>query len=136
MKVVIVGSGRLGSIVARDLDREGHQVTVIDRKSEAFQRLGLDFGGHTVLGTGIDEDVLREAGIEEADALIAASDSDTTNIMAAQVAREIFGVSKVIARIYEPGHEEIYHSLGIDTVSPTTLAAGLIRETLADAKRR
>jgi trk system potassium uptake protein TrkA len=136
MRVVIVGCGRLGSLVARGLDREGHQVTVIDRQADAFQRLGTDFGGETVLGTGIDEDVLREARIEQADAFVAASDSDTTNIMAAQVAKEIFGIAKVVARIYEPQHEEIYRSLGIDTISPTAVGARLIREALAGTQRR
>lgn len=136
MRVVIVGCGRMGSQVARDLDREGHQVAVIDENASTFRRLGTDFGGETVLGLGIDEDVLRAAGIEQADAFVAVAESDSINIMAAQVAKEIFGVPKVVARMYDPRREDIYRSLGLETISPTIVGARLIREAIADAQRR
>jgi trk system potassium uptake protein TrkA len=126
----------MGSQVARDLDREGHQVAVIDENASTFRRLGTDFGGETVLGLGIDEDVLRAAGIEQADAFVAVAESDSINIMAAQVAKEIFGVPKVVARMYDPRREDIYRSLGLETISPTIVGARLIREAIADAQRR
>ncbi|CAA9581191.1 MAG: TrkA-like protein, partial [uncultured Thermomicrobiales bacterium] len=96
MKVVIVGCGRVGSRLATQLDREGHTVNVVDTDQGSFSRLPEDFGGATVLGTGIDEDVLRSAGIEDADAFVAVTEGDNRNIMAAQVAREVFGVPKVV----------------------------------------
>jgi trk system potassium uptake protein TrkA len=126
----------MGARVARDLDREGHQVTVIDERADTFRRLGTEFGGQTVPGLGIDEDVLRAAGVEQADAFVAAAESDSINIMAAQVAKEIFGVPKVVARMYDPHREDIYRSLGLETICPTIVGARLIREAIADAQRR
>ncbi len=130
MRVVILGCGRTGAYLARTLAGEGHQVTVIDRKSAAFRRLGDDFPGELVVGTGIDEDVLRRAGIERADAFVAVTNGDNTNVMAAQVAREIFGVRRVVTRIYDPLREEIYRDLGLETICPTLLGASRIREIL------
>ena len=136
MRVVVVGCGRMGAQVARDLDREGHQVTVIDESADTFRRLGSEFAGQTVLGLGIDEDVLRAAGIEQADAFVAVAQSDSINIMAAQVAKEFFGVPKVVARMYDPRREDVYRSLGLETISPTIVGAQLIREAIVDAQRR
>ncbi|MDH7577798.1 MAG: NAD-binding protein [Bacillota bacterium] len=127
MHVIIVGSGRLGSLLAQILSTEGHDVVVIDRESSAFARLGSGFNGTTLAGTGIDIDVLRKAGIETADGLAAVTTDDSTNVMAAQVAKELFRVPKVIARIYDPEREQIYHEFGLETVSPITLAASQIR---------
>ena len=132
MKVVILGCGRVGSTLARSLDAEGHHVTVIDRNQQQFQRLGADFGGATVRGTGIDEDVLRRAGIEEADVFVAVTNGDNTSIMASQIVQEIFEVPHVVTRIYDPVREQLYRSLGLDTVCPTTLIAGLVHEKLRD----
>jgi len=130
MRVVILGCGRVGAYLARMLVAEGHQVTVIDKNSAAFTRLGPDFPGNLVVGTGIDEDVLRRAGIEQADAFVAVTNGDNTNVMAAQVAREIFGIPRVICRIYDPLREEIYRSLGLETICPTLWGANRIKEML------
>ena len=132
MRIVIMGCGRVGSQLAAQLYREGHTVSVIDMSAKAFVRLPDDFGGLTVIGTGIDEDVLRSAGIEAADAFVAVTEGDNRNIMAAQVAREIFGIPEVVARIYDPGREAIYRELGIDTICPTTLIGSLIHSRLAE----
>jgi trk system potassium uptake protein TrkA len=132
MRVVIVGCGRVGAHLARSLVKKGCQVSVIDRNSSAFVRLGGDFPGSLVLGTGIDEDVLRKAGIEQTDVLIAVTNGDNTNIMAAQVAKEIFGVPRAICRIYDPLREEIYRDLGLETTCPTILGATRIEEILGN----
>lgn len=131
MRVVILGCGRVGAYLAKMLAAEGHQVTVIDRNSVAFRRLGHDFPGDTVLGTGIDEDVLRRAGIERAEAFVAVTNGDNTNVMAAQVARDVFGVAKVFCRIYDPLREEMYRGLGLQTICPTVSSANGIKEALA-----
>jgi trk system potassium uptake protein TrkA len=131
MRIVILGCGRTGAQLALDLVAEGHQVTVIDANPDSFHRLGVDFEGDTVLGTGIDEDVLREAGIEQADAFIATTNGDNTNVMAAQVAREVFKVPQVICRIYDLGREEFYRdTIGLTTISPTRLGVAAIRQQL------
>jgi trk system potassium uptake protein TrkA len=131
MKIVILGCGRLGSYLARRLDREGHDVTVIDRVSESFSRLGSDFRGKMVLGTGIDEDILRRAGIEKADAFIAVSNGDNTNAMASEIAKLVFKVPKVVARLYDPVREDTYHTLGLmETVCPTIIGSDQIHEIL------
>jgi trk system potassium uptake protein TrkA len=126
MNVVIMGSGRVGARVASMLDVNGHSVTVIDLQSDAFRKLPDDFGGDTVIGTGIDEDVLRVANIEEADVFIAVSENDNRNIMAAQVARKIFEVPQVILRIYDPVREDTYRRMGYSTVCPTTTISAMI----------
>lgn len=126
MNVVIMGSGRVGARVASMLDVNGHRVTVIDLQSDAFRKLPDDFGGDTVIGTGIDEDVLRVANIEEADIFIAVSENDNRNIMAAQVAHKIFEVPQVILRIYDPVREDTYRRMGYSTVCPTTTISAMI----------
>lgn len=115
--VVIMGCGRVGSDLARTLTQSGHSVAVIDQKAAAFERLGPDFAGTTVLGVGFDRGRLIEAGIEKADAFAAVSSGDNSNIIAARVARETFGIRRVVARIYDPGRAEIYTRLGIPTVA-------------------
>jgi len=132
MRVVIMGCGRSGAYLARKLVAEGHHVTVIDRTSASFKRLGPDFAGDLVVGTGIDEDVLRQAGIEQADAFVAVTNGDNTNVMAAQVAKEVFGVPRVVCRIYDPLREEIYRTLGLETICPTLWGVNRIREILGD----
>ncbi len=130
MKVVILGCGRLGAYLALRLAGLGHHVTVIDQDPAAFARLGDDFPGRTVVGTGIDEEVLRRAGVAEADAFIAVTNWDNTNVMAAQVAREILGVPRAICRLYDPLRDEFYRSLGLETVCPTLWGAQRIEEIL------
>lgn len=127
VSVVILGCGRVGSTLARQMSREGHKVTVIDLTSDAFRRLGTKFEGQRIVGTGLDQDTLRKASIDRADAFIAVTQGDNTNIMAAQLAREVFLVPRVIARIYDPIRAQAYREMGIITFCTTTLAAGLIR---------
>ncbi|MEY2779393.1 MAG: hypothetical protein RL623_573 [Actinomycetota bacterium] len=115
--VVIVGCGRVGSTLGRELVAAGHTVAVIDRKSEAFSRLGEAFTGQKIAGIGFDRDVLIEAGIERAGALAAVTNGDNSNILIARVAREEFGIERVVARIYDPKRAEIYERLGIATVA-------------------
>jgi trk system potassium uptake protein TrkA len=130
MKVVILGCGRVGARLAVLMEQEGHDVSIIDANPAAFNRLPESFRGTTVLGTGIDVDVLKAAGIQEAEAFAAVTNGDNTNIMACEVAKEIFGVKKVLARIYDPGRESFYHELGLETVCPTTLVSTTARNIL------
>jgi trk system potassium uptake protein TrkA len=115
--VVIVGCGRVGSTLGRELVSAGHTVAVIDRKAEAFSRLGESFTGQKIMGIGFDRDVLIEAGIQKAGALAAVTNGDNSNILIARVAREEFGIERVVARIYDPKRAEIYERLGIATVA-------------------
>ena len=112
-----MGCGRVGSTLAKEFQDLGHTVAVIDQDREAFRRLGADFNGQTVAGVGFDRDTLIEAGIERADAFAAVSNGDNSNILAARVARETYGVKSVVARIYDPARAEIYQRLGIPTVA-------------------
>jgi len=130
MRVVILGCGRLGALLAELLDQSGHQVTVIDPNPESFSRLGPEFRGSAVVGVGIDEDVLKRAGIEEADAFLALSNGDNTNVMACQVAKYIFHVPRVISQIKDPGRREVYTTLELDTICPTILGADAFKEAL------
>ena len=117
MHVVIMGCGRVGSALARSLEKLGHDVAVIDRDPGAFRRLAADFGGRKVTGIGFDRDTLLEAGIDKADAFAAVSSGDNSNIIAARVARETFGVDNVVARIYDANRAAVYQKLGIPTVA-------------------
>ncbi len=117
MHVVIVGCGRVGSTLARELTSLGNTVAVIDRRADAFLRLGDDFAGQTIVGIGFDPDILVAAGIERASALAAVTNGDNSNIMIARVARERFKIQSVVARIYDPKRAEIYERLGIATVA-------------------
>lgn len=130
MNLVIVGCGRVGAMAATGLSKAGHHVTVIDINRRAFDRLGNDFTGDMVLGNGIDEDVLRKAGIEKADGFACLTAGDNRNIMAAQIAREIFKVPRVITRIYDPIRENVFRELGLNTVSPTLSGARAIHAML------
>ncbi len=112
-----MGCGRVGSTLARSLEKRGHTVAVIDQNTEAFRRLGPDFDGQTIKGVGFDREVLVEAGIERAQAFAAVSNGDNSNILAARVVRETFDVHNVVARIYDPGRAEVYERLGIPTVA-------------------
>ena len=129
--VVIMGCGRVGSSLAIELEEAGHTVSVIDQAREAFRRLGPNFKGRTVTGVGFDRDTLLEAGIQDADAFAAVSNGDNSNILAARVARETYGVQNVVARIYDPGRAEIYQRLGIPTVATVLWATDQILRRLA-----
>ncbi|MEE3850525.1 TrkA family potassium uptake protein [Gordonia sp. LSe1-13] len=117
MQVVIMGCGRVGSSLAMAMQKRGHDVAVIDRDESSFIRLNPQFRGTTVVGVGFDRDVLTRAGIERADAFAAVSSGDNSNIIAARVARETFGVDRVVARIYDAKRAEVYERLGIPTVA-------------------
>lgn len=135
MHVVIMGCGRLGSTLAQKLDAQGHQVAVIDRDAEAFRRLGDSFGGVTVNGIGFDRDVLRAAGVERADAFAAVSSGDNSNIISARLARETFGVSRVVARIYDSRRAQVYERLGIPTIATIRWAADRMYRFLVPDQR-
>lgn len=125
-----MGCGRVGSSLATELEAAGHSVSVIDQSREAFRRLGPNFKGRTIAGVGFDRDMLLEAGIQDADAFAAVSNGDNSNILAARVARETYGVQNVVARIYDPGRAEIYQRLGIPTVATVLWATDQILRRL------
>jgi trk system potassium uptake protein TrkA len=121
----------VGARLAKALDGDGHDVIVLDLNAYQFTRfLPETFGGKKITGNGVDEDVLRRAGIEQADAFVAATQGDNRNVMAAQVAKHIFGVPRVVCRIYDPIREEMYRDLGLRTISPTKVGASLLLEAL------
>ena len=128
MNVVILGCGRVGSTFARLMHKEGHHVTIIDLQSEAFRRLGQKYKGGRIVGNGIDEDILRRSGIEQADVFVAVTQGDNRNIMAAQIAKHVFNVPQVIARIYDPIRADRYRQLGLVTLCTTTIASGLLHD--------
>ena len=151
MRVIVVGCGRVGATLAGVLQQRGYQVTMVDRNPRAFRLLGDEFvegppeegagarrnhllrtqrGFRCVLGVGIDEEVLRTAGVEGADAFAAVTDNDYTNIMASLIAREIYKIPRVIARITDPQRGSIFHEMGIETICPTTLGAQSIAAKL------
>jgi trk system potassium uptake protein TrkA len=130
MKVVIMGCGRVGAHLATLLDIEGHSTTVLDIDAYSFRRLPPEFGGTALVGSGVDQEALIQAGIEEADAFVAVTQGDNRNVMAAQIAKHIFAVPKVVCRIYDPLRRELYNTLGIEAVSPTTIFAQLLKEKL------
>jgi len=130
MRIVIMGCGRVGAQIAGLLENEGHDITILDIDTYSFRRLPPDFKGTALLGNGIDEDVLKRAGIEEADVFVAMTQGDNRNVMAAQIAKHIFNVPRVISRIYDPLRQELYDTLGIEAFSPTTIFAELVRDKL------
>lgn len=133
MKVVIMGCGRVGAELAGMLDKEGHEVIVLDVKPTAFRRLPPNFHGQRHVGNGIDQEVQARIGVAEADAFVAVTQGDNRNVMATQIAKHIFGVPRAVCRIYDPIREEIYHGLGLETISPTKVGAKLLREALERA---
>ena len=130
MKIVIMGCGRVGAQLASLLDRKEHSVTILDTDAYSFRRLPSDFNGTALLGDGTDEELLKRAGTEEADAFVAVTQGDNRNIMAAQIAKHIFNVPKVICRIYDPLRRELYITLGLEAFSPTTIFAQMLKEKL------
>jgi trk system potassium uptake protein TrkA len=131
MKVIIMGCGRVGSRLANTLDAEGHEVTVVDTNTRSFRRLAETFGGTTVLGTGIDEDILVRAGIEGADVFVATTQGDNRNIMASQIAQTVFNVPTCIARLYDVGRSEVFEKMGLKTYCPTLVGARLLHDMIA-----
>lgn len=130
MHVVILGCGRVGSLLADRLDEAGHSVAIVDQDPHAFRRLSGRFSGTTVKGIGFDRETLEKAGIDRAHAFAAVSSGDNTNILAARVARETYGVEHVVARIYDPRRAEVYQRLGIPTVATVSWTAGQIMRRL------
>lgn len=130
MQIIVIGCGKVGAKLARVMADEGHEVVIVDNDSKAFKNLGVGFNGLTVTGVPIDQDVLKQAGIETADALAAVTPDDNVNIMACQVAREIFKIPRVIARIYNPAREHVFHEFGLDTICPTNLTVDVIRSMI------
>ena len=130
MKTVIMGCGRVGAELATLLDREGQEVVILDIDPDAFGQLPDGFKGSCVVGNGIDQDVLRRIGLAEADAFVAVTPGDNRNVMASQVAKHIFDVPKVVCRIFDPIRQELYRSLGLETISPTKEVARLLKQAL------
>ncbi len=127
MRLIIIGCGRMGSGLAQALSDRGHMVSIVDTDVAAFERLGPAFKGAKIVGVGFDRDVLRQAGIERADGLAAVTASDDANVVAARLARQVYQVPRVVARVYDPRKAEIYRQLGLPTVSTTTW--GILRMT-------
>ena len=130
MKIVIMGCGRVGGRLAGLLEEAGHDVAVLDMDSYSFRWLPANFRGKALVGDGTNEEVLRKAGIEEADAFVSVTQGDNRNVMAAQMAKNIFNVSKVVSRIYDPLREEMYHELGLETISPTKVSAQMLLDVI------
>jgi len=134
MHVIIVGCGRVGSELARLLSEESHNVVIIDKDRSSFDRLGRTFNGLVLIGNGFDLALLKQASIEKADAFCAVTNGDNTNLISAQVAKKIFKVPKVIARVYDPQRAHIYSTLGLDIISGTILFAAMIRDKIIESR--
>ncbi len=130
MKVIIMGCGRVGARLAGLLAADGHTVTILDTDAYSFRRLHPEFNGTALIGSGADEETLKKAGIEEADIFVALTQGDNRNVMAAQIAKHIFNVPRVVCRIYDPLRQELYSTLGLETFSPTTIFAQILKEKL------
>ena len=134
MYVIIVGCGRVGSELSKLLANEGHNVVVIDKDRNSFDRLGSAFNGLTIVGSGFDLSLLKQAGVEKADAFCAVTNGDNTNLIAAQVAKKIFKIPKVLARVYDPQRAHIYAALGLEIISGTILFAAMLRDKIIESR--
>lgn len=134
MNIMIIGSGRVGSRLAIQLDAEGHQVSIVDTNEDSFNVLPQEFKGFTTCGIPIDQDVLRNANIENCDALAAITPNDNINIMVSQLAKEIFEVPKVLARICDPKREDVFSHFGLHTICPTNITVAAVNSSLTDAQ--
>ncbi len=132
MYIVIIGCGRLGSGLAMELSNDGHDVVIVDKYAENLERLRSGFNGIRIKGVEIDNDILMEAGIDKADIFLAMTPADNINIMASQIAKDIFKVPRVIARIFDPSREFIYRKLGLKTINPTELGINIIKNKIID----
>lgn len=130
MNVVIMGCSRVGAQLATIMDAEGHKVTVLDIDPFSFRKLPPSFKGTALVGSGLDEEALKKAGIENANIFIAVTQGDNRNVMACQIAKHIYNVPQVVCRIYDPIREEMYRNLGLKTVSPTKVVAKLLRDQI------
>jgi len=131
-----MGCGRVGSTLALRLLREGHEVAIIDLNLASFNRLGENFAGKMVLGSGLDEETLRLAGIEHAEAFASVTNGDNRNLMAAQIAKEVFKVSRVITRLYDPIRAQVYRELGLETFCSTSIGMAIIADFFATGSNR
>jgi len=132
MNVMIVGCGRVGAQLAKILSSEGHNVTIIDKNKSALDQLGAAFNGVAIAGDGCEEATLKEANIDKAEAFVAVTTSDNVNLMASQIAKKIFNVPRVMARVFDPKRAKIYHDLGLDTISGIKLLAAMIRDKIIE----
>jgi trk system potassium uptake protein TrkA len=128
MKAIVIGCGRVGSAVAKQLDLDGWDVMALDEREEALSRLGENWAGGFTIGHGMDVDVLRRAGIEDADAVVVSTDGDNTNLVVGQVAQKRFGIECVIVRVLDPARADFYASRGLRTVCPTKSAIDVLTE--------
>ena len=136
MTYVILGCGRVGSTLATQLCEAGHEVSIIDRNRDAFRRLSPQYTGQTIFGQGIDEDVLKRAGIEKADGFVALTQGDNTNIMASQVVKVRFNVPRIYCRVYDSNRAQVFREMGIDTIPTAKLISGLFGDLLQDLPLR
>jgi trk system potassium uptake protein TrkA len=136
MKMVVIGCGRVGSAVAREFQTDGWDVTAIDEKEEALTRLGSDWSGGFVIGHGMDSEILRRAGADEADAVVVSTDGDNTNLVVGQVVMKRFGVETVVVRVLDPARAEFYAERGLQTVSPTKTAISELVSRVRTGTRR
>lgn len=132
MLIVVIGCGKVGSNFAEVMSGDGHDVVIVDSDANSFSNLSPGFNGITITGVPIDEDVLKQAGIEAADALAALTPDDNVNIMVCQVAKEIFKVPKVLARIFNPAREKVFHQFGLETICPTNITVDVIRSIVME----
>jgi trk system potassium uptake protein TrkA len=132
VRIFILGCGRLGAALAQSLDQKGHDVTVLDIRTDAFARLGQDFGGRTVQGDGLEIDVLEKAGLPGCDVFVACTSGDNRNLTASQFAMVQFGVPKVISKVSDPLRGQIYEEMGVHTISPTVVGADILYNALMD----
>ena len=130
MNIVIMGCGRVGALLAELMSADGHEVTVLDINEYSFRRLSGDFNGKALIGDGTEQESLVKAGIEKAEAFLALTEGDNRNVMAAQIAKQIFNVPRVICRIYDPLRKDVYETVGLEAISPTTIIANLLKEKL------
>lgn len=136
MRVIIMGCGRMGALLANNLSRAGHAVVIIDKNADSFRRLEPGFAGQKITGLGMNDEVLLRAGIDNADAFVAVTNGDNTNVMAAQIAQRIFKVPRVIVRVYDPIRAQTYRSFGLETVCTSIIGMGVIRDVLLGNPQR
>jgi trk system potassium uptake protein len=135
MKVIVIGSGRVGSATAKKLQAEGWDVTVIDEKEEALTRLGANWSGGFVVGHGMDSEILRRAGVVDADAVVVATNGDNTNLVIGQVVKKRYGIDCVVVRILDPARAAFYAARGMDTVCPTQTAIAALTESVTSSAK-
>ncbi|MCL4426723.1 MAG: TrkA family potassium uptake protein [Firmicutes bacterium] len=134
MRLVIIGCGVMGALLANTLSQEGHQVTIVDNDPKAFRRLREDFDGKTVLGTGFDEEVLERAAVGSSDVVLAVTNNDNVNLFAAQLVRKKFGVPRVLVRLFDPEKEKIYQDEGLELICLTTFGARAFQAALTNER--